>query len=58
MARRRLDKRHIRKIQQSKGSYYITIPISVVRDLKWRKNQKVEVHKFGKDKVVIKDWKK
>ena len=58
MSRRRVDKRHIRKIQKSKGSYYITLPIELVRKFKWRERQKVEVHEYGKDKMIIKDWKK
>jgi antitoxin component of MazEF toxin-antitoxin module len=56
MARRRLNKNNVRNIQRSHGSYYITIPIDLIRDLKWQERQKVEVEKFGKDKIIIKDW--
>jgi len=38
------------------GSYFITIPISYVRELKWREKQKVVVKKRGK-KLIIEDWK-
>jgi len=56
MASRRIDKRHIRNIQQSHGTYYITIPVDMVRSLKWRERQKVVVKKFGKG-IRIVDWK-
>lgn len=57
MARRKLHNRQIRKIQRSRGSYYITIPIEVIRDMNWRERQKVEVKQFGRDKILITDWK-
>ena len=48
----------LRKIQQSgkKGSYHITLPISAVRELKWKQGQKVIVKKRGKG-IIIEDWK-
>ncbi len=58
MTRRKIEKRNIRNIQKSGGTYYITIPVDLMRELGWRERQKVEVDKFGKDKVIIKDWKK
>lgn len=49
----------IRKIQQSgkKGSYRLTIPVEIMRVLKWREHQKVVVKLRGK-KITIEDWKK
>lgn len=48
----------IRKIQQIKeGSYYITIPIDIMRELNWKEAQKVVVKKRGKG-ILIVDWKK
>lgn len=49
--------KNIRKIQQSgkKGSYRLTIPIEIMRVLKWREHQKVVVKKYGKG-VIIRDW--
>ncbi len=57
MARRNLKNRNVRNIQRSHGSYYVTLPIEIVRELKWRERQKVVVKKSGKG-IGIKDWKK
>ncbi|MBL7045157.1 MAG: hypothetical protein ISR98_00975 [Parcubacteria group bacterium] len=57
MARRKLNDRQIRKIQKSRGSYYITIPIEIIRNMSWRERQKVEVKQYGRDKILISDWK-
>ena len=58
MARRKLEDRNIRKLVRTgrKGSISVTIPIDIVRELKWREKQKVVVKKRGKG-VVIVDWK-
>jgi len=56
MARRKLEKRHIRKIQRSHGTYTVSIPISDMRALKWREHQKVTVRRFGKG-LRVQDWK-
>ncbi|MDA1334849.1 MAG: hypothetical protein O2794_02430 [bacterium] len=58
MARRTLKQRGVRNIQKSKGSYYITIPVELIREFKWRERQKVVVKKLGKNRIVIADWKK
>ncbi len=57
MARRKLEDKNIRKILKSGDSYAVTIPIDVVRELKWKEKQKVVVRKRGKG-VSIVDWKK
>jgi len=58
MGRRRINKENIRKIQQSsRGSYYISIPIKLMRQLGWKERQKVVVKKSGK-KLIISDWTK
>ena len=57
---RRKDE-NLRKIQQSgkKGSYHITLPVSIVRELKWKEGQKVVVSVDKKSKTIkIKDWRK
>ena len=56
MGRRELREDGIRNIQKSKGSYYVTLPISAVRNLKWRERQKVVIRKDGK-RIIIEDWK-
>lgn len=58
MTRRKIDKRNVRNIQKSHSTYYITIPLELIKDLKWQERQKVEVYKYGKDKIIIKDWEK
>jgi len=54
--RRKLDERNTRKLGKRDGSYYVTLPIEMVRELKWRQGQKVEFRKKGKE-LIIKDWK-
>ena len=59
MARRSLEERNIRKLTRTgRGkSIGLTLPIEMVRELKWRDRQKVVVKKSGK-KIIIEDWKK
>jgi hypothetical protein len=56
MSRKRED-HNIRNIQKSHGTYYVTLPIEIVRALKWRERQKVTFKKSGKN-IIISDWKK
>jgi antitoxin component of MazEF toxin-antitoxin module len=57
MPRRKAGKEGIRKISKTGGgSFYVTIPIEVMRELKWKERQKVVVKKQGK-KIIIIDWK-
>jgi len=58
MSKRKIENRHIRNIIKHSGSYSVTLPIDIVRKYKWKERQKVEVLEYGKDKIVIKDWKK
>lgn len=59
MARKKLHERNIRKLTRTgRGkSMSVTLPIEIVRELKWRGKQKVVVTKRGKG-ILIKDWKK
>ena len=55
---KRSDKKNIRKLTKTGGhSIGVTIPIDIVRKLKWRERQKVVVEKRGKT-ILIKDWEK
>lgn len=55
---KRSDKKNIRKLTKTGGwSLGITIPIEMIRDLRWKERQKVVVKKVGK-KIVIEDWSK
>ena len=65
---KRSDKKNIRKFTPPNGkdlagraklgghSLGVTIPIDIVRDLRWKERQKVVVEKRGKT-ILIKDWK-
>ena len=55
MTRRELADENIRNIQKSKRSYYITLPIQIIREFGWKEQQKVLVEKIGKE-IVIKNW--
>ena len=59
MPRRKIGERNIRKLtKMSKGgSFGITLPIEMVRKLKWRERQKLTVRLYGK-KIIIEDWEK
>jgi len=55
---RKTNKTEIRNIQQSGGSYYITIPIGIIRKFGWKERQKVVVRAKARKLIEIKDWKK
>lgn len=59
MARRKTTENNVRKITKiaSGGSFGITIPIEMVRKLKWRERQKVVVKQVGK-RIIVEDWRK
>jgi len=57
MARKKLEERNVRKLyKNSGGSIQVTLPIEIVRELKWRDGQKVVVKKRGEG-ISIVDWK-
>lgn len=61
MARRELEKRHVRALTKIAGgaSYSVTLPIDVVRKFKWRGRQKLVVEVDEKrSRLIIRDWKK
>lgn len=57
MARRKLEDKNIRKIFKSGSSYAVTLPIEIIRELKFKEKQKVVVKKREKG-ILITDWKK
>jgi len=57
MGRRAIPEENIRNIQKSRRSYYLNLPIQMIRQLGWKESQKVVVEKRGRE-IVIKDWKK
>jgi antitoxin component of MazEF toxin-antitoxin module len=38
-------------------TYYITLPLWMIKELKWKKRQKVSIELEG-EKIILKDWKK
>lgn len=51
--------KNIRSLTKVSGgrSYVVTLPIEMVRQLKWRERQKLVVKKRGQ-RIIIEDWKK
>ena len=59
MGRRKLEKRNIRKLQYSNGSYHLSIPIEIVRAMKLQEREKVVFEYDKRNKIIkIRDWKK
>ena len=57
MGRRKLEDREMRKLRKnSGGTVLVSLPIEIVRELKWRDGQKVVVKKRGEG-ILITDWK-
>jgi len=50
----------IRKLTKiGKGSYAVTLPISIIRKFNWREKQKLQLEiDEKKQEVKIRDWKK
>ncbi|MEN8252056.1 MAG: hypothetical protein ABFQ53_00530 [Patescibacteria group bacterium] len=58
MGNKNSKERNVRKlIELGNGSLAITLPIEDIRELGWRKKQKVVVKRKGKT-LIISDWKK
>lgn len=60
MTRSRIEDRNIRKLKRTgkgnSGSFSITVPIELIRELKWKEKQKLIFKKRGKG-ILIEDWK-
>ena len=59
MSRRKLSDKNIRKLTKMGGgrSFGITLPISFIRQLKWRERQKLVVEFDEKKKrIIVRDW--
>jgi len=56
MARRKMENENVRKLSRiGDKSLGLTLPIEIIRKLKWREKQKVVVRRSGK-KIIIEDW--
>jgi bifunctional DNA-binding transcriptional regulator/antitoxin component of YhaV-PrlF toxin-antitoxin module len=52
-------RRFIRKLtKKGKYSYLLIVPKTIITALGWRERQKVVLRIFGKNKILISDWKK
>lgn len=61
MPRRKLSESNIRKLgrigRSDNASYYVTLPINVVRDFGWKEGQKLVVKRHrSKARITIEDW--
>jgi bifunctional DNA-binding transcriptional regulator/antitoxin component of YhaV-PrlF toxin-antitoxin module len=60
MGRAIIENRNIRKLSRvGRGNTYsLTLPIEMIRKLKWQRTQKIEVElDEKKGRLIIKDWK-
>lgn len=58
MGAKKLGSQNVRSItQNSTGTYAVTLPLQLARELGWRKGQKVVVTRRGQT-LVVADWKK
>lgn len=57
MGRRKVGQEHVRNIQKSHGTYSVSIPIALMRELGWREKQRVVVTRSSGGKLVIEDFK-
>lgn len=59
MTRRKLKEKNIRKVQKSHNTYYVSIPLEIVKEMKLKEREKVIFQHDKKNKrIIIKDWKK
>lgn len=59
MARRKTNERNIRTLAKGATSFYMTIPIEAIQDLRWRKGQKLSVEVDQRHgEIVVRGWKK
>lgn len=56
MPERKIGQKNIHKLTKAGGkSIVVTIPIDIVRKLRWREKQKVVIKRVGK-RVLIQNW--
>ena len=52
-----MNKEQIRKIQNSCGSYFVSLPVGEIRKLGWQEGQRVVIKRSGRG-FKIEDWTK
>ena len=51
-------KKFIRKItKRNKYSYSTVLPKELIKKFSWRDRHKIIIRKYGKNKILIEDWK-
>ncbi len=56
MGAKKSGEQNVRNLTANKtGTYQISLPIGLVRELRWQRGQKLEVRRSG-NKLVIEDW--
>ncbi len=51
-------KQYVRKItKKSNYSYSVIIPKELIDDFSWKDRQKIVIKSYGKNKLLISDWK-
>lgn len=57
MGAKKAGKQHERVLtQNNSGSYQLTVPIELIRNMNWKKGQRVTIKKQV-DRLIIEDWK-
>lgn len=57
MADKKEKDKNIRKLTRvGRGSISVTIPVEMIKELKWKERQKVVLSLHG-EKITIQDWK-
>lgn len=56
MGRRKIGQEQIRSIQKTHGTYTVSLPVELVRELGWQERQRVVITKSG-TKLTITDYK-
>ena len=51
-------KKYVRKIsKKTKYTYSVVLPKELIDKLRWQDGQKIEMRKFGTNRILIADWK-
>ena len=57
MGTRRAGEQEVRNLTQNRtGTYQVSLPIELIRKLRWQQGQKLTVRKSG-DRLIVEDWK-
>lgn len=56
MGTRSVGEQNVRTLQKTNtGTYTVSLPIELVRKLRWQDGQKVTIRRSG-DKLIVEDW--